>query len=571
MRRQSMRRWLLLQFILIVILPSLLIFLVSSLISVRAAMDQQVRSTSLILEEIRQNIDTKLKFLQQMTVQFYLNDAAMAELLSSTPVGECRWIQSQLDSYVNSNPYIQNAYLYTDRGIIESGHGITNMDEVNESVQGRLAGLEGRISWHFVGTVKSLFGMEQNGIFGSRHIRKDMKPVATLHLGLREAIFFGDFFSSVQTDERQPIVVCNPDGVVIASTGRSYPPGSRLFLGQTLEEIRRGPQPYAYRTDVGEQLVLTTASTESGWVIATFFSRRKILDDIRPIWVLFYAAIPLFAIFLFSLSIVLTRRFSRPLSDLSATLASVGSDLREIPVDTSETREVQMLSESYNAMTRRIRDLMQKVRQREKERRRAHLQTLQLQLTPHFLYNALDTIGWLARMNGQENIRDITRALVAFLKEVSAIDSGFITLGRELDLLSDFAVIQRYRYTDFELALEVPEELRGLYVHKMMLVNLMENSVTHGFRDHREGNAITVRAERTNSRLVIHFADNGAGFDPAELKRARGTPSASIGLRNTRKRIKLYHGPGSGLKIDSAVGAGCRIVISIPVMREPPE
>lgn len=573
MKKMSMRKWLFLQFLLIVILPSILIFFSANYLYVRAAMDQQVRSKLQILEEIKQNIDTKLTFLQQMTLQFYLNNEAMAELESSTPIMECRQIRSQLDSYVNCNPYIANAYLYARKGVIYSGHGITSMDGVNSGVQERLSGLEGRICWHCVGKVKSLFGMEQNGIFGSRHIRKNMKPIATLHLGLREAFFFGDLFSNTTTDENQPFVVCSTDGTIIASTGSPYAPGTKLFPEETLKAIALAPQPYSSPIDErgGERLVLTAVSRESGWVIATFLSRKRISDDIAAVRRIFYAIIPLFAIFLFCLSFVLTRRFSSPLSELSATLATIGGDIREIPVDESQTKEIQLLCESFNAMTARIRELMQNAKLQEKEKRRVYMQTLQLQLTPHFLYNALNTIGWLAQINGQENIRQITRALISFLKEVSSIDSGFIQLGRELDLLSDYAVIQRYRYTDFALTIEVAEGLRSLYIHKMMLVNLMENSVIHGFRDRAEGNAITVRAEKKAKRLTIFFADNGSGFDPRELKKPHRSPNASIGLHNTKKRIRLHHGSGYGMKIDSAVGAGCRITISIPVMSEPLE
>jgi sensor histidine kinase YesM len=279
--------------------------------------------------------------------------------------------------------------------------------------------------------------------------------------------------------------------------------------------------------------------------------------------------IPFFALFLLSLSFVLTRRFSRPLTELSATLSNVGTDFHKIDVDTSQTREVQILCESFNTMTERIQDLMQTTRNQEKEKRRVSLQTLQLQLTPHFLYNSLNTIGWMAQINGQENIREITRALISFLKEVSAVDSGFVQLGKELSLLEDYAVIQRYRYTDFELTIDAAQELRPLYVHKMMLVNLMENSIVHGFRDRNNANRITVRARRRGDRLTIVFSDNGCGFDPEELKKIPRSPNDSIGLRNTRKRIRLYHGTGYGMRVRSGMGDGCTVTISIPVLTEP--
>jgi sensor histidine kinase YesM len=572
MRKVSMHKWLLIQFCVIIIVPSIVIFFFANYLYVSASIDQQVRSKILLLDEYKRNIDTKLKFLQQMSLQFYLNEGAMAEIGNDTPAIDCERIQAQLDSYVNSNPYIANAYLYSAKGTVSSGHGITGMDRINADIQSRLLGFEGKTCWHFAGKVKSLFGMEQYGTFGSRHIRKDWKPIATLHIGLRDTFFFGDFFGGINSDLNQPFFVCTRNGVIIASSGSSLSPGTELFNKEEFLRIVSGPQPYSYaNVETGdESLVLTVTSVESGWVIATFLYPREISDSIRVVRNIFSVTIPLFALFLLLLSFVLTSRFSRPLRDLSATMANIGNEIRELPVDDSQVKEIQLLCESFNTMTERIKKLMEDAKTQEKEKRRAYVQTLQLQLTPHFLYNALNTIGWMAEINGQENIREITRALISFLKEVSAIDSGFVQLGKELDLLSDYAVIQRYRYTDFELSFDVPDELRSLFIHKMMLVNLMENSIIHGFRDRNERNTIRVHAERRGKRLTILFEDNGSGFNPEELRKRPRSQNASIGLRNTQKRIRLYHGHSYGLKIESEPGEGCRITISLPVMNDPP-
>ncbi|HOV64739.1 MAG TPA: histidine kinase, partial [Spirochaetia bacterium] len=486
---------------------------------------------------------------------------------------DCKAIQAQLDSYVNSNPYIANAYVYSAKGTVSSGHGIMGMDKINADIQDRLLDLEGKTCWYFTGKVKSLFGMEEYGIFGSRHIRKNLKPIATLHIGLRDTFFFGDFFVSPYADQNQPFFVCTREGLIIASFGSSLSPGVQLFGEEEFGRIVSTPQPYSYvNEETGdERLVLTVTSSESDWVIATFLFPADISDSIRPVRNIFSVMIPLFALFLLILSFVLTSRVSRPLHHLSETIANVENEIRELPIDESQIKEIQVLCKSFNTMTERIKKLVDDAKTREEEKRRVYLQTLQLQLTPHFLYNALNTISWMAEINGQENIREITRALVSFLKEVSSIDSGFVQLGRELDLLSDYAIIQRYRYTDFELILDVPEEIRSLYIHKMMLVNLMENSIIHGFRERNEKNVIRVHAEHKGKRLVIIFEDNGFGFDPAELRKKPRSQNISIGLRNTQKRIRLYHGPSYGMRIESAIGKGCRITISLPVMNNPPK
>ncbi len=575
MRRASTQKWLLIQFCLVIVLPSILIFLAANYLYVNVAIDQQVRSKRLVLNEIKHNIDTKLKFFQRMTLQLYLNEAAMAELEDRSPIGECVNIQAQLDSYVNSNPYIANAYVFCPKGVISSGHGIKDMEAINGAVQGRLGALEGKIYWHSSGWVKSLFGMEQYGVFGSRHIRKNWMPIATLHIGLRDTFFFGDFSDGGggSDSQGQPFFVCDEDGIIIATTGSSLKPGDRLLSRDEFSRVRSSPEPLRCVDPASgiESLALGVSSQESAWTVTTLLYPKEIARNVRVVMNIFSVAIVIFALYLLSISIFLTRRFSQPLRDLSSTIGSLGHELRALPVSDGQTTEIRLLCESFNTMTERIRKLMEEVKAEEKAKRRVYMQTLQLQLTPHFLYNALNTIGWMADMNGQVNIREITRALSSFLKQVSAIDSGFILLGEELDLLEDYAVIQRYRYTDFELRFDVSEELRSLYVHKLMLINLMENSVVHAFSEGSARNIIRVKARREDGRLTIRFSDNGSGFDTAEFKRRPRSRNTSIGLRNTLKRIRLYHGENYGMKLRSSPGKGCTVIITLPAMDRAPD
>ena len=117
MRKVSMQNWLFVRFCFIIILPGVIIFLFANYLYVTAAMDQQLKSKILLLDEIKHNIDTKLKFIQQMTLQFYLNNEAMEELDKCTEAIDLKAVQTQLDSYVNSSLYVANAYIYSEKGV----------------------------------------------------------------------------------------------------------------------------------------------------------------------------------------------------------------------------------------------------------------------------------------------------------------------------------------------------------------------------------------------------------------------------------------------------------------------
>ena len=417
--------------------------------------------------------------------------------------------------------------------------------------------------------MKSLFGMEQNGVFGSR-IRKNWKPVATLHIGLRESNF-GDILNGSLEYENQPVFVCSEKGEVIASFSPDVITGTEFLDEKLFKEIISELKPYTYRnTESGKtSLILTVKSDVSDWVVTSVIYPKEIYQSIKSSRTIFYLVIPFFTVFLFLLSYVFTRRFTKPLKNLSMKIADIGDDMNDLSGEDSRTEEIDLIVNSFNTMTTRIRKLMEDIKVHEKEKRKAYLQALELQLTPHFLYNALNTISWMADINGQENIREITRALTFFLKEVTTEDSGFISLEKEINLLSEYAVIQKYRYIDFNLIIKIPEELLHLYIHKMMLVNLMENNY-HGFRQDSK-NEIRVTAVKEGKKLVVKFRDNGAGFNPEEISTGILSNRRSIGLQNTEKRIHLYHGKGYGMKIDSSPGNGCSVTISLPVMDEPVE
>ena len=146
----------------------------------------------------------------------------------------------------------------------------------------------------------------------------------------------------------------------------------------------------------------------------------------------------------------------------------------DVQVDVSQDDEIKQLSIGFNAMTNRIQKLLEEVKQEEENKRKAHMQTLQLQLTPHLLYNSLNTIRWMAQINGQENIKDVTFALSRYLRSLSDIESEYIPLRKELELMEDYTVIQRFRYQDFTISQEVPESLQDYLIHKLMIVNLAE-------------------------------------------------------------------------------------------------
>jgi two-component system LytT family sensor kinase/two-component system sensor histidine kinase LytS len=200
----------------------------------------------------------------------------------------------------------------------------------------------------------------------------------------------------------------------------------------------------------------------------------------------------------------------------------------------------------------------------------AELRALQAQLNPHFLFNALNTLGYLMKAapeRARVTLLDLTKLLRAVLKR-SGGDA--VTLGQEIDLVEAYLSIERVRFEDrLRLRLDVPLSLRATLVPPLLVQPLVENAIKHGISTRREGGEIAITAGIEGGgvtgepeQLVIDVCDTGIGRSETEILdgRARG-----MGLANIEKRLRAYYGELATLSLDSRFGRGTRVTLRLPV------
>jgi LytS/YehU family sensor histidine kinase len=196
----------------------------------------------------------------------------------------------------------------------------------------------------------------------------------------------------------------------------------------------------------------------------------------------------------------------------------------------------------------------------------AELRALRAQINPHFLFNALTTIGYLIQTSPGRALETLLR-LTSLLRAVLRSETEFTTLGREIDLVESYLDIERARFEDrLRVRLDVPAPLKSLRVPPLLLQPLVENAVKHGIAPERRGGEVVVtgRLERDDHdglALVLTVHDSGAGASPESLKRGR---DAGVGLTNIERRLTCYYGQAATLSIVSAPGAGTTVEIHMP-------
>ena len=232
--------------------------------------------------------------------------------------------------------------------------------------------------------------------------------------------------------------------------------------------------------------------------------------------------------------------------------------------------EFQSLSNHFNGMTERISSLMTEYKHEVDEKNRQKMNALTAQLTPHFIYNALNTIKWMAVLNHQDNIQHLTESLVHIFMNAARADDENYTVKDELELIQNYAVIQKARFMNFELVIDAEEECQNCRIRKLLVQPIVENAIVHGLaRGKIKNTQITVKV-CIQDMLYIEIRDQGIGFDVEKWRKCpeKNSTHTNIGIQNVEEIIALEYGAPYGMEIKSAAGEGTVVKYRLPVIRK---
>ena len=261
---------------------------------------------------------------------------------------------------------------------------------------------------------------------------------------------------------------------------------------------------------------------------------------------------------------------SKPIKELSMIMSRADETWEHISLNKNSTYEVSILANEYNNLIERIKSLTESIAKKEEHRRLFEINALQNQINPHFLYNTLDSILWLAELGENEAVVRVSSALGKMLR-VSLNKQTFILLTTELEHIISYLEIQKIRYEEL-FSYEINNQLDAdeIYVPKLILQPLVENSIYHGIRGKKSKGHILINCYKLDDTLFIEVEDNGVGFNSSKENKEDKPDTVlynnhGIGLKNIEQRIKLLCGNGFGLKIKFEIGKGCLITICLPI------
>lgn len=237
-----------------------------------------------------------------------------------------------------------------------------------------------------------------------------------------------------------------------------------------------------------------------------------------------------------------------------------------------DTDEIAVLTSSFNNMTEEIGVLVKDITEKEKNLHIMETRLLQEQINPHFLYNTLDTIVWLAEDNQNKEVVSMVTSLSDFFRSTLSSGRDFISVKEEENHIESYLKIQQFRYQDImDYEIEIAEDILSYEIPKLLLQPLVENALYHGVKNKRGKSTIRVTGSRNGDELIFKVIDNGRGMIIEELEQLRENikktsderSTKSFGLANVNQRIKHYYGEEYGLFVESEVGVGTEATIII--------
>ena len=336
---------------------------------------------------------------------------------------------------------------------------------------------------------------------------------------------------------------------------------------------------FSYSEGKNEYTAVHIHSDSTGWTTVGVIPLRYINKDLAGIQYLTVIIIVLTIIIGVTVSVIIAQSLILPLENTVNALEKFSRGDFAVRLKENRCDEIGKLNRIFNKAIKEINELMQKVTQSEILNKEMEFKTLQSQMNPHFLYNTLDTINWLAFKEKQTEICNLVAAISSLIRASISNKKSIITIEHELDYVKNYIYIQHIRYKDrFDTIYDIDESLLKQAVPKLIIQPIVENAIIHGIENSKNKNLLYISVKRENECIVIIVKDTGIGMTDEKVSELLKEPlnaegdeqkaHTNLGLYAVHKRIQLMYGDLYGLTVHSQAGEGTTVTLHIPFTKK---
>lgn len=566
----------------ILVLSAVLIVTAVSVNYTRSSIfENSVLYTQTIIRQMNQNIDSYINYMENIASVISDSEDVQKFLFSEESEAEYRKrLLEQFKTILKGRDDIRNLGVLRlgGRALINDGYQAVNPDLDVSSQQ-----------WY-----ENAIESGGNSVLTSSHVQhvvKGERPwVITLSRGIRsfagsgagEGVFFIDLnYSAISglcdqnsIGEKGYVFILDQDGNIVY-----HPQQQQLYNELQTENIDLVMNASSDTVQTGSgrdgKLYTLSRSEKTGWTVVGCMNTAELLrksNQAQSIYVVTAIALVIISLLLSS---IIARNITSPIQRLRDSMTKVQEgDFGAGDVEVLSENEIGSLTKSFNVMTHRIQDLVEQNVHEQQEKRKSELKALQSQINPHFLYNTLDSIIWMAEGKKNEEVVLMTASLARLLRQSISNEDEVVSIGQEIEYARSYLTIQKMRYKDkLEFQIEVESAVTHVKIIKLVLQPIIENAIYHGLKYKESKGLLMVQGYEEGDNAVLKVTDNGVGMDEETLahifeRHKVNYHSNGVGVYNVQKRLQLYYGSEYGITYESEKDKGTTATITIPKKQE---
>lgn len=579
----SLRTRMLLSNIVVALIPFLMFSIVSGSIFLDHAQKTAEEHSVQLIHQVSNSMDVYVETIEKMVnyIQLELQDTPFFTMETEDAPGwesETDYIRSVLENVANSHREVAGIFIATKEDLyVSTGMSRISRDPFqNERWYREAAENPEEIQLISVVTGRNIVTNRSYSIDDVFSLAKAVQDPET-----------GEVLGVILLDIRHDIIQSSINGVTIGEKGFVfvmdqednivYTPVNGIVYRVNPKWVK-AMEPMSVQIQGGSYQIRSELSPYTGWRTVGVFSMDEVMSSVNTIVYILFTCVIISLVLVVIVSFKFSRTLTNPIFKLKRLMKQAESGDLTVRFNFQHNDEIGELGQSFNHMIARIDQLIQMVYVEQENKRTAEMKSLQEQIKPHFLYNTLDTISWMARDYDAEDIVRLVDALTNMFRIGLSHGKDIITVKEEITHVSNYLYIQKIRYKDkLNYVIHVDESLYAVEVPKLILQPLVENAIYHGVKAKRGGGTITITGVPEGENLVFTVQDDGAGMlqeKVEELNRRMSERSVldekkSFGLFYIRERIQLCYGKGYGVHVESTLGEGTRVTITLPLYQKP--
>jgi two-component system, sensor histidine kinase YesM len=550
-----------------------------------------IRSNNQYLNETIANMEYNLKDLITMSFTIYSNTDILCTL--SDPIDNEEYEKYQnyehFQKYLRTITYrsiIAGVYIYHPLGdyfYVNCNNGQFNINETLTKGGWLNTIKPTSTEFSFIGTHNP--GQLQGGNPVLSMVRNIVDPDNKKYLGLMlidvkpDKIFFSTSSDSTDASSKKLIVADMQKNIIFDNNSKRMMTKLSDSAFNSVFSKRKG---YFIHMDNNVKYIVSyNTSKITGWKVITVTPLVDVIksaESIKYSLILTTIILTLFAILISTIS---SHYISSPLKRLTKKMELIEKGNLEVACDLKGTKEIFILGQGFNAMIKRIKEMLKNEFHLKLLKKDAEFKALQAQINPHFLYNTLESISALAEFKKAPEVGITCRVLSNMFRYSIGTKNNTTSIQREAEHVEDYISIIKLRFEDlFKFNINMEDNLGHYEILKLILQPLVENSINHGFADLIENGTITLNITKNTNDIFIRVCDNGKGMskerkeevlshlknvDYSDIENIWNDTSESIGLRNIHLRVSSHYGAEYGIvAIESEPEKGTTIVLKIP-------